>query len=188
MPRWRKVTLTEYLYEKIAVRSPDECWPWTGYCNRLGYGQVGWAGAPFDKPTNMGAHRLLFYATHGYFPPEVRHTCDNPPCCNPDHLVPGTHAENMRDMKERGRSRSGPQPTNHGTFTGYVRGCRCEPCVNKARENRDRARRKAFEKGPPEHGTAKGYGTYGCRCDACRLAFYAKYPQVRRSRRARRDS
>lgn len=35
--------------------------------------------------------------------PLIRHTCDNPPCCNPDHLIPGTQLENMRDMYERGR-------------------------------------------------------------------------------------
>jgi hypothetical protein len=34
----------------------------------------------------------------------VRHTCDNPPCINPDHLVTGTAAANNRDRAKRGRS------------------------------------------------------------------------------------
>ncbi len=33
----------------------------------------------------------------------VRHTCDNIKCLNPEHLIPGTVIDNVRDMDERGR-------------------------------------------------------------------------------------
>lgn len=33
----------------------------------------------------------------------VRHTCDNPPCCNPEHLILGTKADNSADMVARSR-------------------------------------------------------------------------------------
>lgn len=48
-------------------------------------------------------HRKVFLATHGYLPECIRHTCDNPRCINPEHLIAGTQADNMRDMDSRGR-------------------------------------------------------------------------------------
>lgn len=33
----------------------------------------------------------------------VRHSCDNPPCCNPKHLILGTQGQNVADMIARGR-------------------------------------------------------------------------------------
>src|SRR6185295_12378857 len=55
------------------------------------------------------AHRAMFELTKGAIPAGllIRHTCDNAACLNPNHLVLGTHAENMADMVERGRSTRG---------------------------------------------------------------------------------
>jgi DNA invertase Pin-like site-specific DNA recombinase len=34
---------------------------------------------------------------------EIMHICDNPRCFNPDHLIQGTHYENMQHVNERKR-------------------------------------------------------------------------------------
>lgn len=90
-------------WAKVDRGAPDACWPWIGATNGSGYGLLYSArGKPPHK-----AHRLsLQMAGYDLEGAEARHTCDNPPCVNPAHLVPGTHAENMADMKSRGRARS----------------------------------------------------------------------------------
>ena len=77
------------------------CLLWTGARDPGGYGRM---GLPH---TSRGAHRVTWEVAHGPIPDgmHVLHTCDNPRCCNPEHLKLGTHAENMRDKAERRRGR-----------------------------------------------------------------------------------
>lgn len=55
-------------------------------------------------------HREVFYRHNGYLPPIVRHTCDNPRCKEPTHLVGGTQKDNVADMYARGRENNPGSP------------------------------------------------------------------------------
>ena len=87
---WSKVALTA---------NPYVCWNWQATGDR--YGSVKVQGEDYK------ANRMAYYLHYGEDPKElhVLHSCDNPACCNPNHLSLGTHWENMQDMKERGRAR-----------------------------------------------------------------------------------
>jgi hypothetical protein len=55
----------------------------------------------------------------------VMHKCDNPPCCNPEHLCIGTQAQNLRDMRVKGRHAYG-EAANHvltEPLVAYIRAC-----------------------------------------------------------------
>lgn len=92
--------MEERFWSKVDVRGPDECWEWKAGKVK-GYG-VFWirAGDP------IYAHRMAYQLANGVELTSdvlVRHKCDNPPCCNPRHLLTGTHADNARDREERNR-------------------------------------------------------------------------------------
>lgn len=89
------------------VNRSDGCWEWQGYRDRQGYGHL---SRKVDGP--MLAHRFAWLQFNGSIPAGavIRHICDNPPCCNPDHLLIGTQADNIADRQRRGRHRPGRFP------------------------------------------------------------------------------
>lgn len=80
-----------------------ECWEWQSVRNQSGYGKF-WLNGRTDL-----AHRVSYKIHKGSIPDGllVRHTCDNPPCVNPAHLLVGTVKDNALDALSRGRYRRG---------------------------------------------------------------------------------
>ena len=90
-------------YSKIKKGANNECWLWTGYKNKDGYGHLGFM---INKKKKMVlAHRLSYMlATNQEIPDQINHLCNNPACCRPDHLVLGTQVDNMKYKAESGRA------------------------------------------------------------------------------------
>ena len=139
------VSLESRFWTKVDRRGPDECWPWTGACIPKGYGSLGPVEVDGHMQSQVGAHRVSFFLEHGFWPKITRHTCDNPPCVNPRHLLDGNTRSNARDMVDRGRSPAaqrthcpqGHEYTAENTWISKQGWRRCRHC------SRDNARKRA---------------------------------------------
>ena len=93
---------------RFEVDPVSGCWNWIGSTNKKGYGLIGGEinGKRYaPKGRRMLAHRVSWVIHNGDIPDSdaahgtvVRHSCDNPKCVNPAHLLLGTQADNVKDM------------------------------------------------------------------------------------------
>lgn len=92
----------------------SKCQLWTGSLDKDGYG---WFTA---QGRLLRAHRVAYCLSSGTNPGylHVCHTCDNPQCCNPEHLFLGTNQENTADRVRKNRSAKGPRPDKSGSARG----------------------------------------------------------------------
>ena len=92
---WKKIKLPDDLI--------DGCWIWQAAKNKNGYGLFSFAGSTYR------AHRFSHMIFKGEIGEDlcVRHTCNNPGCVNPFHLLSGTHQDNSNDMTEQNRQCNG---------------------------------------------------------------------------------
>lgn len=90
------------------VVSDSGCWEFNGRKDSSGYGRF-----DFDS-RDVSAHRTAYEIWVGPIPDGmiIMHSCDNPPCINPDHLSVGTYRDNMEDMARKGRSSVRPGESN----------------------------------------------------------------------------
>ena len=99
-----KVRFQQY----IGPTTPKGCILWTGTISSNGYGRI-LKDSSHPGPRILQAHRLAWEYANGPIPNgfDILHTCDNPPCINPEHLVLGTQQDNMADMVSKGRQHKG---------------------------------------------------------------------------------
>lgn len=86
--------------EHLADKTPNGCWEWSGARCTDGYGMVVFFGK------RWGAHQASYFLNYGEIPHGmlVMHSCDNPPCINPAHLLVGTKRDNSVDAAKKCRS------------------------------------------------------------------------------------
>ena len=99
-------SLKQRFYERVLLPNENGCMFWIGDKNR--YGRI---TRYLEKQEYIYAHRYSYELHFGRFNKElcVLHRCDNPLCVAPSHLFLGTHADNMRDCKNKNRNRCTPR-------------------------------------------------------------------------------
>lgn len=130
-------TLADNFWRRVSKDGPfsrecgSRCWVWTGSKTPSGYGQMNFSSS--RRP--MRTHAVSWAIHHnGQLPEEgqvICHRCDNPPCCNPDHLFVGSPKDNALDAQMKGRIRVGAPPRSkterpartrgHGVFFDWIR-------------------------------------------------------------------
>jgi HNH endonuclease len=107
-------TATKTRFMAKIKKTESGCWIWTGAKDRKGYGKFSVGGSRNKdgsrRNSMVSAHRIayemfigLIPGGHGYHGTCVLHKCDTPECVNPEHLFPGSNADNVHDMDAKGR-------------------------------------------------------------------------------------
>lgn len=84
-------SVAERFWAKVGPVAPDDCWPWTAYCQPKGYGLL-----KVDGVMRL-AHRISYLINLGPIPEglQLDHLCRNKRCVNPAHLEAVTGRQNV---------------------------------------------------------------------------------------------
>ena len=98
-----KETFASSFDKHYTIDEATGCHVWQRGRDAYGYGRLQIDGL------QERAHRFAWKRAHGPIPPgcHLGHHCDNPPCCNPEHLFLGTNTDNRRDSVRKKRHAHG---------------------------------------------------------------------------------
>jgi hypothetical protein len=101
----KKMTEKCYVYKLLNWIKVDDndCWLFQGKLRANGYGVIKFEGR------ERSAHHVYFLVFKGPIKEGLLacHKCDVRNCVNPSHIFWGTHDDNQKDMKVKGRSAKG---------------------------------------------------------------------------------
>lgn len=122
------------------IDSLEGCWVWQGPRDQKGYGRSGRRGR---------VHRTMYALLRGPIPEglELDHTCENPPCCNPDHLDAITRLEHVH----RTNARRGKDHLHQAAAEMRIQGQSLWEIANALGLNSDRSAHSAIQ-----HAIRKG--------------------------------
>lgn len=83
----------------IKKGEPDECWEWQKGLKTGGYASYAFTSKRLNKLIQIGGHRAIALIKYQVLESEdfAMHTCDNPKCCNPEHIIKGSCKQNTQD-------------------------------------------------------------------------------------------
>lgn len=130
----------------------SNCWVWTGRPDHSGYGVC------FVLKRIWMSHRFAWTWANGPIPDGmcVLHRCDNRPCVRPEHLFLGTRADNIADMRAKGRESRGERHKSRTHPETVTRGVRHHNALLTPRLVREA--RARFAAGEPVRSIARDIG------------------------------
>lgn len=114
------------------VEKTDGCWLWRGPVlkQRGGYGVFTMRS---EGHVMARAHRVSFELHKRKLKPgeHVLHTCDNPACVNPNHLIAGNQISNMKDKVAKSRQNRGDSHGRHKLTEAQARAIKKDPRLQR---------------------------------------------------------
>ncbi len=147
--KYRKIDEIRFWSSVNVTKKNNGCWYWkknTGHS--FGYGSFRINGKTYLS------HRLalIFFCGNENKDKFVLHSCDNPACCNPNHLRWGTQKENISDSIKRGRK---TDPPRNGSLPPVFYGEDCPTSVMT--EKKVKELRKLYSEGWSVYDLAKRF-------------------------------